>query len=397
MRLKKNQLQLVHPLFLVILFGTLEYDGRAKRMIEVLTGLGGVILVDLLPKDGIQGCMEMGNHLTRIRIPVSKAMDKYSRHLRLWYETIIAACRFRPDLVVAANFFTVFPGSIGAKAARASFVYDAYELIIPQVGTAISKRAKFWYLLERLTVKDADLVIAANTDRARLMAEHYNLSHSPTVMRNIPPIPAKPQRVPPPTVEFSTLVRRTTDECLVLYQGDVTFDRGIQRFVDALAFLPSHFRFVIAGGGPDLEHLRHTANDYQNQGRFTTLGRIPYTKLAEITRMADIGIVTYPFSGLNNIYCAPNKVFEYAQAGVPIVTTDQPPLKRIIEEYSIGALVRRQDSPQEIAEILQSVACQGKSHWIPALESFLENHRWEDESARLRKELQAILPKKGLL
>ena len=33
--------------FLLILFGSLEYDGRVRRMVEVLSGLGNITLVDV--------------------------------------------------------------------------------------------------------------------------------------------------------------------------------------------------------------------------------------------------------------------------------------------------------------------------------------------------------------
>ena len=58
----------------------------------------------------------------------------------------------------------------------------------------------------------------------------------------------------------------------------------------------------------------------------TFLGRLPEEELRYVVEQCDIGIVSYHRADLNNEYCASGKVFEYLEAGKPIVTTANQPL-----------------------------------------------------------------------
>jgi glycosyltransferase involved in cell wall biosynthesis len=379
------------PSFLVLLYGTLEYDGRAQRMLEVLKKLGRVTVVDVADQgvDQTNGVADV----RRVQVYLQKRANKISRHILFWWAALRVAQRVKPSVVVAENFFTTLPGWISARYWKSKLVYDAYELIIPDSTCPMSKRDRFWYLLERWTVRRADLVIAANEERASLMAEHYCLKQMPTVMHNIPGCTKAIARTEEMLRRFPVLFRRTTDEVLVIYQGDISLSRGIARFIRALAFLGPEYRLIIVGGGPDLERLKAIGEPFEREGRFVMLGRIPHRQLSAITVMADIGIVTYPYQGLNNIYCAPNKLFEYTQAGLPVVATDQPPLRRLVENYGIGRLIGEHDSPEQIAEVIREVA-ENKKTYVKALTRFLTDHRWEEETERVREAIVSILTDK---
>jgi len=373
--------------FLVILFGSLEYDGRVKRMLEVLRELGPVTLVDLesdrkKSKDRFEG-------VDKIRVALPPNAGKFYRHLRFWLTSVRQAWRVKPGVIVAEDYFTCFPGWLAAKFAGAKFAYDAHELIIPEVGKKMILRSRFWYLLERWAVQRANLVIAANEDRAQFMADHYGLKRLPEVMRNIPPggyLPTDPKKA---IQAYPALARRNHEERFLLYQGDVNLSRGLGRFVKALEFLPQCYRLVVAGSGPDLDKLCAMAEPFSREGRFVALGKVENQMLPAITTLADVGIVSYPFTGLNNIYCAPNKLFEYAQAGLPVVATDQPPLRKAVETYEIGELVCEKDFPEQVASTLRKVVT-NKNRYQKQLPGFLDANKWQDEAERVRKSFESI-------
>ena len=49
-----------------------------------------------------------------------------------------------------------------------------------------------------------------------------------------------------------------------------------------------------------------------------------------------IGVVNYGQYDTNNKYCASGKLYEFLYEGIPVVTTTNPPLKRICEEEKVG-------------------------------------------------------------
>lgn len=373
--------------FLVYLFGTLEYDGRAQRFAGVLGSLGRVFLVDVA---GGSGSVVQGSVAVRRSVYLPGGAGVLRRHLRFWRVALAEALRRRPCFVVAEDFYTVFPAWLASLLTGAPLIYDAHELIIPEPGLRQRWRHRIWYRLERSAVRRAALVIAANEERARAMGRHYRLSQTPVVMQNFPPEPAETPGMETVLKRYPRLVRSYPEERLLLYQGHVDLERGLDRFVRALDHLPLHYRLLIAGGGPHLEALRDLGGSLVKCGRLALLGRIEHRDLSQITAAADIGLVAYPFQGRNNIYCASNKIFEYLQAGLPVVSTDQPPLRRLVEKYHLGRLIGEEDSPARVAEAIQEVA-ENRRCYLESRTCFLKGHRWSDEAARVRGALFDLL------
>lgn len=374
---------------LIVLFGVLEFDGRAQRMIEVLAQMGRVTLVDLAPADDVSRLVIPG--IDRIAVRASTDGGRMRRHLTVLAAVLRHAIRVKPQIVVAENFLTTGTARLAAALTGARLVYDAYELIIPESTGRMSGRDRFWYVLERWAVKHAAVVVAANEDRARLMAGHYNLKRVPLVMRNIPPDRGTEFSMQAIVDEYPALARRSREDRIILYQGDVSLSRGLARFLDAMRCLPSNYRLVVVGDGPDLQCVVELARHLAGEGRFSAVGRVPNRVMSSITRTADVGLVTYPFEGLNNIYCASNKVFEYAQAGVPVVATDQPSLLGIVEHYGIGVCVGQHETPEQVARAIQSVVTRGREAYASALARLLAENTWADEAVRFGTEMNGLL------
>jgi glycosyltransferase involved in cell wall biosynthesis len=51
---------------------------------------------------------------------------------------------------------------------------------------------------------------------------------------------------------------------------------------------------------------------------------------------ADIGIIPYEATSINNLYCCPNKLSQYLQAGLPILSNDLPFISNILDESAAG-------------------------------------------------------------
>jgi glycosyltransferase involved in cell wall biosynthesis len=153
--------------------------------------------------------------------------------------------------------------------------------------------------------------------------------------------------------------------------------------------MPRGIRLVIVGGGPDSDRVREEVSRLGIEARVTMLGRVRRDELHAILRICDLGVLMYPFEGLNNIYCAPNKLFEYAQAGLPVLATDQPPLSKILAKYDVGVSIGKLDEPRTIAAKVASVVY-SKSLYRDRLRRFLSENTWADEAARLRSAVLAV-------
>jgi len=374
------------PIILAGVYNPISYDGRVQRACVALSEIANVELVCPIGPNPPKG---LPFKVHTIPLPKDKG-TKLKKHLAFWLAFIRIAMKLKPKLIHAHDYFMAFPGFVASWLSGSRLVYDAHELIIPEPGKSMNPRMYFWYLLERAIVNRADFVIAANKDRAHLMQRHYDLNIIPIVIQNISPkwdnIICESELI----TRYPTLSRKFPNERLLIYQGDVSLCRGIDRFLRALIYLPDNYRLIVVGGGPDLEKLISMAEPFERTGRFVALGRVDNKFLPFILQLADLGIITYSFEGLNNIYCAPNKIFEYAQAGLPMVSTDQLPLCKLIKRYYIGELIGKKDGPEDIAlcifKLIEKISLYKRN-----LKKFLVAHRWEDEILKLQKNIIALI------
>jgi len=370
-------------------YGEIDYDGRVQRAAEALSEHYSVSLVSIDSGRGYSN-PRFRSHAVRLR---SFGALKGLRHLQFWCYLWAVVLRERPWLVYAHDYFLTFPGWVAARLARATLHYDAHELIIPDGEQGVSRRERFFYAMERWVAPRAESVSAANAERARFMAEHYRLAATPLVVRNLP---AEASPCDPNDAEKRyPAIRRSSPRSLrLVFQGDMSLERGIGSFVTAMERLDSRFELLLVGSGPDLAKLQEQAAGSGLGDRVVFLGRVPRDDLQSILRTCDIGIVTYSMIGLNNVYCAPNKLYEYAQAGLPVVVTPQPSLARPVLEYGLGAVVpmgssrAAVDPDAAVAAVLDVV--ERRETLRDNVVRFSSAHRWEHEEENLRNAVREL-------
>ena len=64
-----------------------------------------------------------------------------------------------------------------------------------------------------------------------------------------------------------------------------------------------------------------------------------YLNLLEITSSADIGIALIKPLSISYRYALPNKLFEYAAAGIPSLASNLPNMQYYIKKYNLGKTV----------------------------------------------------------
>jgi glycosyltransferase involved in cell wall biosynthesis len=172
---------------------------------------------------------------------------------------------------------------------------------------------------------------------------------------------------------------------MILYQGALNVGRGIEHVITAMHHLEGAV-FVIAGDGDIREQLlkQVLAENVGEQVIFT--GRIPLEELHNLTRHASVGLSIEQNLGLNYYFALPNKLFDYIQAGVPVLVSDLPEMRKVVMDYDIGLILHKHNTEalvEKLREMLYDEAQRKK--WNANLAKAAEELCWEREEEKLLK------------
>ena len=241
----------------------------------------------------------------------------------------------RPAVVHAHDVNTLPTAWLAAVLAGAPLVYDAHEISTDREGYGRLRRAVGW--VEKHLMPRAAATITTTDARARFFARAYGVE-TPVVLQNRPRLVA---------AERSDRIRRELDLPgglpIVLYQGGLQPGRGLERLVEAAGEIENAC-FVFIGGGHLAGPLQDLAHRVGAAERVRFIPTVPLSELPSYTASADIGVQPIENTCLNHLTTDSNKLFEYVMAGLPVVASNLPEIRRIVNRHDLGILVRPGDT-----------------------------------------------------
>lgn len=140
------------------------------------------------------------------------------------------------------------------------------------------------------------------------------------------------------------------DKQIVLYTGHLYDWKGARILAEATSRMSSNILVVFVGGtDKDLIEFR---KKYSSLLSVMILGRKPHETIPLYLRSSDILVI--PNSAKENIsrlYTSPMKLFEYMASGTPIVASDLPSIREILNDKN--AVFFRPDNTGSLAETVQ--------------------------------------------
>ena len=136
----------------------------------------------------------------------------------------------------------------------------------------------------------------------------------------------------------------------VSYIGGISDIRGIRELIKSFEF--SQFNLNLVGSFHDKD-IKDEIEKYIGWKNVKFHGYLSRKDMAIVLSSSKAGIVTFlPLP--NHINAQPNKIFEYMSAGIPVIASNFPLWKEIIEENNCGICVNP-ESPEEIAEAIDKI------------------------------------------
>lgn len=338
-------------------------DQRLLRTCECFNDLGyEILLIGRKMKHSFD--IEFPFKTYRFRLLFNKGFLFYAEYnLRLFFKLLTT----KKQLLMANDLDTLLPNYMASKINPCPLIYDSHEYFteVPELIKRPKVRS-FWLRLEEFIFPKLKNVITVNRKIADLYEAKYKVKV--TAIRNLPKS-SKGQKT-----KFK--VPAIKDERIILYQGSLNVGRGIELMIAAMEFLEDHL-LILAGDGDICSELKQQVDQSGLQDRVIFLGKLRPEDLAGLTEQADIGLSLEEDLGLNYRFCLPNKVFDYINAGIPILVSDLPLLRELVDSYKVGEYLVERDPKVLASQIEQMIS--KKKIYLSSLKQAAEALNWDKE------------------
>jgi glycosyltransferase involved in cell wall biosynthesis len=259
-------------------------------------------------------------------------------------------------------------------------IYDAHEDLPRQINGKSYLPVKG--LIAFLTEIIEDFVSARLTGvltATPFIAERFKKINPNTIDINNFPLESE--------IEFiaDSAIQKENNVCFI---GGISPIRGTKELVDAMAF--TDCQLALAGEIPT--DFRATLEESEGWRNVHALGFITRTEALEIKQKAIAGMVTFlPYP--NHVNAQPNKIFEYMAAGLPVIGSNFPMWKDLLEKNQCGLCVDP-TNPKEIAEAisyLKSHPEEAKAMGENGKRLVQETYNWKAEEKKLFEFYQALM------
>jgi glycosyltransferase involved in cell wall biosynthesis len=288
----------------------------------------------------------------------------------------------RFDLVVATDLDTLPAGVALRDETGTSLVYDAHEFWPYAWHDMRHWQCDFWASFSRGLVCAADLAITVSPPLAAAMADEYGREFSSL------PNCASLEAAAGVDIEEKLALRAHQNEVLFLYQGQFAAGRGIDRLLGAWRRIDPRGRLSLRG--PDCDYkikMIELARSLELLDRTVFFPpAVAENKLITAASAADIGVIPYESTTINNRFACPNKLSQYLAAGLPVITNELDFVRAVLAENGIGFSVDFSNETATAALFNQIIAA---ANDIPpmarrARDYFEQQFHWERVFAPLR-------------
>lgn len=257
----------------------------------------------------------------------TNVLIKILREVYRLFATLVAIVRTRPQVIHANDFDTVPVSWLAGKLTGAKVVYDSHEIYCENYGIARTRwRKKLAMAMERFFIHRVAQVVSVSNAASVKLAEMYRIP-APVVVTNCAY-----------SVPMDVEARKHAG-FEVLYHGRLTAGRGYEEFVAAARHVPAGVTLVLRGYGPLEKPLRQYVNEQGLQGKVVFAPPVEIDELIPAASESHVGVVLTKPVCVNFEFTVSNKLFEYLHAGIPVILSDLPEHRFLVEKHRFGLLV----------------------------------------------------------
>ncbi len=275
---------------------------------------------------------------------------------------------------------------------RGKVIYDVHENVKEQILNKAwlplwsRKLLSLSYeLIEKLSILVIDEVIIAEDSYTKNYQGHKNV----TAIRNYPILSYLETHTG--TRIAADLVMDGDHNFKVTYVGGVTKLRGALELIESISIVKAngHQGVVLNLIGPIMPpalraELDGLIREYGLKQDVSIPGRIPHDTIYEVLSKSNVGVAILR-PDPNYVESLPTKLFEYMAAGLPVIASNFPLWKEIVEGNECGLTVDPLD-PKEIAQAIEYLIThpeEARRMGENGRRAVEEKYNWETEGRKL--------------
>ena len=284
----------------------------------------------------------------------------------------------KADILVANDLDTLLANYLASLFRKRKLVYDSHEYFtgVPEIINRPFVKAS-WESIEKWIFPKLKVIYTVNESIAKLYKDQYGKEIK--VIRNVS---NKLELKTKKTREELGLPR---DKKIIILQGaGINIDRGAEEALLAMQYIDNAI-FLIIGSGDVIDTLKEMVTELNIKDKVLILGRLPYSEMMHYTQIADLGLTLDKDTNINYRYSLPNKVFDYIQAGIPVLASNLVEVANVVKSYHVGEIVESHE-PFVIAKKIIEMLNDGQNAvWEENLKAAAEELCWENESLKLKE------------
>ena len=288
------------------------------------------------------------------------------------------------DFVHAHDLNTLPVGYKISKKYNAKIIYDSHELYVyrnkpyktPKWFEKLEKK------IEKKYIKKCDKVITVSNSIVEYLENVYKIP-KPVLVMNTPN--KLIQETNHNNLNLREVLNIDESSTIVIYSGAISFNRGLDKIIESLVYLPKVDLVLMGmGNAPFKNYLREVAISHKVENQLHYFGPVKPNEVTSYITSANIGVAPIENVCLSYYYCSPNKIFEYIQGGVPVVSSDFPDLKLVVEGNNIGYTFNP-NKPEEIANSIKKLIANKSTYNLLKnnVINIKDKYKWENEQTKL--------------
>lgn len=266
---------------------------------------------------------------------------------------------------------------------KSKIVYDTHELETETMGLNYFTK-KIFKIVERALIYFVDLAVFVNETIEQWYLNKYKLNFKTAVVYNSPEKINSKKR----TNIFRKKNFVKNNLPIIIYQGFFSLGRGIEKLIENIKKITEEeYNFIFMGYGPLENLIKKSAKEKNN---IIYVPPVDPSELEIYTSSANFGVALIEDKCLSYRHCLPNKFFEYAMCGLPIIVSNLPEMSKFIRKYNCGFILNNESS-EEFKFLLKNLKESNNNLFSKNAMKMYEKYRWGFQSYNYKKNIKNLI------